>query len=45
VAKATGISSRKNQAVCQCNVVAIGDDGELIVAVAQVTIIKAGAKI
>lgn len=45
VAKATVLSSGKNQAVCQCNVIAIADEGERIVAVAQGTIIKAGAKI
>lgn len=44
VAKATILSSGKNQAVCQCNVVAIGDEGERIVAVAQGTIIKAGTR-
>jgi acyl-coenzyme A thioesterase PaaI-like protein len=43
--KATVLSSGKNQAVCQCNVIAIGDEGERIVAVAQGTIIKAVAKI
>lgn len=45
VAKATVLSSGKNQAVCQCNVIAIGDEGERIVAVAQGTIIKVGTKI
>lgn len=45
VAKATVLSSGKSQAVCQCNVIAIGDEGERIVAVAQGTIIKAGTKV
>ena len=44
VAKANVLSSGRNQAVCQCNVVAVGDDGERIVAVAQGTITKAGPK-
>jgi len=44
VAKAIVLSSGRNQAVCQCNVVAVGDDGERIVAVAQGTITKAGPK-
>ncbi|WP_372876743.1 PaaI family thioesterase [Spongiibacter marinus] len=41
VAKATVLSSGKNQAVCQCSVIAVGEDGERVVAVAQGTIIKA----
>lgn len=44
VARATVLSSGRNQAVCQCNVVAIGDDGERVVAVAQGSIIKAVTK-
>ncbi len=44
LARATVLSSGKNQAVCQCNVVAIGDEGERIVAVAQGTITRAGLK-
>lgn len=44
MARATVLSSGKNQAVCQCNVVAIGDDGERTVAVAQGTIIKVGPR-
>jgi uncharacterized protein (TIGR00369 family) len=44
VAKANVLSSGRSQAVCQCNVVAVGDDGERIVAVAQGTITKAGPK-
>ena len=42
VARATVLSSGKNQAMCQCNVIAIGDEGERLVAVAQGTITKAG---
>ena len=45
VARATVLSSGKNQAVCQCNVSAIGDEGESTVAVAQGTIIKSGTKV
>lgn len=44
VAKATVLSSGRNQAVCQCNVIAIGDDEERTVAVAQGTIIKVDSK-
>ena len=44
-AKATVLSSGNNQAVCQCKVFAIGDEGERIVSIAQGTIVKAGAKI
>lgn len=40
VAKATVLNSGKNQAVCQCHVMAVGDDGERVVAVAQGTINK-----
>lgn len=45
VAKATVLSSGKNQAVCQCTVIAIGEDGERKVAVAQGTINKVGPTI
>lgn len=46
VAKATILSSGKNQAVCQCTVIAIDDDDdERTVAVAQGTIIKVEPKI
>lgn len=45
VAKATVLSSGKTQAVCQCDVIAIGDEGERLVAVAQGTIIKAGTTV
>lgn len=44
VAKATVLSAGKTQAVCQCHVIAIGDDGERTVAVAQGTINKANQK-
>lgn len=44
VAKAAVLSSGKNQSVCQCNVIAVGEEGERMVAVAQGTIIKAGTK-
>lgn len=40
VAKATVLSSGRNQAVCQCHVYAEGDKGERMVAVAQGTINK-----
>lgn len=40
IATATVLSSGKNQAVCQCTVSAVGDDGERTVAVAQGTITK-----
>ncbi|MGQ9425621.1 PaaI family thioesterase [Gilvimarinus sp. F26214L] len=40
VAKATVLSSGRTQAVCQCNVIVVGDEGERTVAVAQGTIIK-----
>lgn len=40
VAKASVISSGKRQAVCECKVYAIGDDGESLVAAAQGTISK-----
>jgi len=45
VAKASVLSSGKNQAVCQCSVIAVGDDGEHTVAVAQGTINKVAPKI
>jgi uncharacterized protein (TIGR00369 family) len=41
-ARASVVSAGKRQAVCQCEVVAITDDDERIVAVAQGTIIKVG---
>ncbi|MAM86206.1 MAG: phenylacetic acid degradation protein [unclassified Hahellaceae] len=44
VAKATVVSSGRSQAVCQCTVIAVGDDGERTVAVAQGTINKVEAK-
>ncbi|MBW4936167.1 PaaI family thioesterase [Marinobacter sp. F4206] len=40
LATASVLSAGKNQAVCQCNVIAIGDDGECTVAVAQGTITR-----
>ncbi len=40
VARATVLSSGRNQAVCQCSVIAIGEAGERTVAVAQGTINK-----
>jgi len=40
VAKSTVLSSGKTQAVCECKVFAIADGKELLVAVAQGTIIK-----
>ncbi|MCC5812686.1 MAG: PaaI family thioesterase [Ectothiorhodospiraceae bacterium] len=40
VARASVLSSGKRQAVCQCQVVAIADGGERVVAVAQGTITK-----
>jgi len=40
VARASVLSSGRMQAVCQCEVSAIGEDGERMVAVAQGTIIK-----
>ncbi len=42
VARATVLSSGKTQAVCQCEVIAIGDTEERRVAFAQGTISKAG---
>lgn len=45
VAKATVLSSGRNQAVCQCTVTVIGDDGERTVAVAQGTINKLEPKV
>lgn len=44
-AEAIVLSSGRNQAVCQCNVIAIGDDGQRTVAVAQGTINKVDPKI
>lgn len=44
VAKATVLSSGKNQAVCQCTIIAIDDD-EREVAVAQGTIVKVAPKV
>jgi uncharacterized protein (TIGR00369 family) len=41
VARASVLASGKKQAVCQCEVFAVGDVGERLVAVAQGTIIKA----
>ncbi|WP_207308794.1 PaaI family thioesterase [Marinobacter caseinilyticus] len=41
VARASVLSSGKRQAVCQCEIVAIGEDGERLVAVAQGTVRKA----
>jgi uncharacterized protein (TIGR00369 family) len=43
VARASVLASGKKQAVCQCEVFAVGDVGERLVAVAQGTIIKAKA--
>lgn len=40
VARATVLHSGKRQAVCECKVMAIGDKGEVLVAVAQGTITK-----
>ena len=40
VARASVLSAGKKQAVCQCEVWAVGDGGERMVAVAQGTIIK-----
>jgi len=40
VARASVLASGRKQAVCQCEVFAIGDSGERLVAVAQGTIIK-----
>ncbi len=42
LARASVISAGKKQAVCQCQVVAISDDEERVVAVAQGTITKIG---
>lgn len=44
VAKASVLSSGRNQAVCQCTIVAVKDDEERMVAVAQGTIIKVEQK-
>lgn len=44
LAKATVVSSGRNQAVCQCNVIAVGEAGERTVAVAQGTINKVDSK-
>lgn len=43
-AMATVISAGKNQAVCQCHVIAVSNDGERTVAVAQGTISKVATK-
>lgn len=43
VAKATVLHSGKRQAVCECKVTAFGDQGEVLVAVAQGTITKIDA--
>jgi uncharacterized protein (TIGR00369 family) len=40
VAKATVLSAGRNQAVCQCSVIAIGEHGERTAAVAQGTITR-----
>ena len=40
IARATVLSSGKRQAVCDCRVVAIGEKGETLVAIAQGTISK-----
>lgn len=45
VAKATVLSSGRNQAVCQCTIIATGDGEERTVAVAQGTINKVDPKI
>ncbi|MCG7199861.1 PaaI family thioesterase [Marinobacter pelagius] len=44
VAKATVLSSGRNQAVCQCTVIATGEAGERTVALAQGTINKIDPK-
>ncbi|BES73132.1 PaaI family thioesterase [Marinobacter nanhaiticus D15-8W] len=44
VARATVLSSGKNQAVCQCSVFVLGEGGERTVAVAQGTINKVEPK-
>ena len=44
VARATVLSSGKRQAVCECRILAIGEKGETLVAVAQGTITKAEAR-
>jgi len=40
IARASVLSSGKRQAVCECKVLAVGDEGETLVAVAQGTIHK-----
>ncbi len=40
IARATVLSSGRRQAVCECKVFAVGEEGELLVAVAQGTINK-----
>jgi uncharacterized protein (TIGR00369 family) len=40
IARATVLHSGKRQAVCECKVSAVGDQGEVLVAVAQGTITK-----
>jgi len=44
LARATVVSSGRNQAVCQCKVIAVGEVGERTVAVAQGTINKVDSK-
>ncbi len=43
IARSTVLSSGKRQAVCECKVFAISDEGETLVAVAQGTINKIGS--
>jgi acyl-coenzyme A thioesterase PaaI-like protein len=40
IARATVLHAGKRQAVCECKVTAIGEKGEVLVAVAQGTITK-----
>ena len=42
IARATVLSSGKRQAVCDCRIMAVGEKGEVLVAVAQGTISKVG---
>ncbi len=44
IARATVLSSGKQQAVCGCKIFSVGDEGETLVAVAQGTINKIGPK-
>ena len=44
IARATVLSSGKRQAVCDCRIMAVGEKGEVLVAVAQGTISKVGTK-